>query len=691
MTDGAHPLATPQLRIPFAQIEPASLEAFIDAELAAAQSRIDDIASQEAPPTLANTLLALDEATEVLEYAMGIIGHLESVRTGDEIRAAYDAIQPKVSAFYAGIPLNAALYDRLRSFAESAEGSASRNDAPTKARWLAKTLDSFKRHGAELDQAGKERLAALEVELAQVTTRFSQSVVDVTAAYELYIDDEAKLAGLPESAKEAAAAAAAARDRSGWRFTLQAPSIFPVLRYLDDADIRETLWREYGTRASSGEHDNRERISAILSLRKEKAGLLGYADFSDLVLEDRMAKAGHKAWEFVTDLRERSQEAFEAENADLRAYRLEVEGQDAPPLAPWDVGYYAEKLRQARFDFDEELLRPYFPLESVLSGMFQLAERLYGVSVRAADDLPSWHEDARTYGIWSEDEHFYGYFHADLHPRDDKRGGAWMNALLTGKATDEPGRLTPHVGLICGNLNEPLGDKPALLTHREVETLFHEFGHLLHHMLTKVEVRSLAGTNVAWDFVELPSQIMENWCWERESLDLFARHHESGETIPDALFDKMLRARTFRAASAMMRQLSFSHVDLGLHREYSAETHGEVTDYAREVMNQFSTAELPEDYAMICSFGHLFSSPVAYAAGYYSYKWAEVLDADAFSVFKKEGIFSREAGTRFLDTLLSQGDAEDPMELFVRFVGRKPDLQALLRRSGLAKSNEASA
>jgi len=412
-----------------------------------------------------------------------------------------------------------------------------------------------------------------------------------------------------------------------------------------------------------------------------------------------MAGSGGRARSFVDDLRSRSEAAFRAEHRELVAFRRELEGEDAPELRPWDMGYYAEKLRQRRYDFDEELLRPYFALEPVLEGMFQLVERLYGVKV-AAIELESWHAQVRTYAIEEADGHRLGVFHVDLHPRESKRDGAWMNALLTGEAprvSAGDGRLSPHVGLICGNMNEPVGDEPALLTHREVETLFHEFGHLLHHLLTRVEVKNLAGTNVAWDFVELPSQLMENWCWERECLDLFARHWKSGENIPDELFAKLSAARTFRAASAQMRQLCFADVDLALHCEYEARRPGEsdeaaaerVMAYARARMAEFDAVELPDDYAMICGLTHLFASPVAYAAGYYSYKWAEVLDADAFSVFKREGIFSREVGERFRETLLSRGDADDPMQLFVAFVGREPKVDALLARTGLAGESAA--
>src|SRR6185295_10595370 len=351
-----------------------------------------------------------------------------------------------------------------------------------------------------------------------------------------------------------------------------------------------------------------------------------------------------------------------------------------PELQPWDVGYYSEKQRAALYDFDEEALRPYYPLEQVTAGLFGLVNRLYGIRVTPEVNVPVWDPEARYYNIHDEDGAFLGGFYADWYPRENKRGGAWMDALITGGPGADGFR--PHLGLICGNLTPPIGDKPALLTHREVDTIFHEFGHLLHHLLSRVVVRSLAGTSVAWDFVELPSLIMENWCWERESLDLLARHFETGAAIPEDLFQKMKRAKTFRAANAQMRQLGFAYVDLSLHREWNGSD--DVIEYARRHLARFAPAPLPDDYAMIAGFTHLFASPVAYGSGYYSYKWAEVLDADAFTRFRKEGVFSESAGRDFREKILARGDSEDPAELYRSFMGRDPDPRALLERAGLA-------
>ena len=396
-----------------------------------------------------------------------------------------------------------------------------------------------------------------------------------------------------------------------------------------------------------------------------------------------MARTGARAVEFVDDLRARTEAAFAAENAALLEFRRRLEGPDAPPLAPWDIAYYAEKQRQALYDFDDEALRPYFAVDRVLDGLFAITERLYGVRVAPAPELPTWHPEARAYALRGADDRLLGYFHVDLFPREEKRGGAWMNALLTAKPRPDGGR-TPHVGLFCANVTPPQGGRPALLTHDEVTTLFHEFGHLLHHLLTEVEVRSLAGTNVAWDFVELPSQIFENWCWEREALDLFARHHEQGAPLPGDLLARMLRARDYRAANHAMRQLGFGTVDLALHTTYDPARDGDPVDFARALAARFAPAALPAEYAMILGFTHLFASPVGYAAGYYSYKWAEVLDADAFTRFQREGVLSPAVGQAFRQAILARGDGDDPLALFVAFMGREPDPTALLRRAGLA-------
>jgi oligopeptidase A len=673
-----NPLINIPFRIPFDQIRAEHVKPAMDDLLRDARQRIDALAADPQPRTFRSTLTALDDITEPLDDAMSVVRHLESVATYPELREVYNAVQPEVSAFYSGIPLHAGLWKAVKAYAATAEAQVL---AGTQRRYLTKTIDTFRRHGADLDAAGKARLEAIDIELATVTTKFSQNVLDSTNAFELVITDETALAGLPPSALAAARENAAQKGLAGWRFTLQAPSYTPVTMYLDDGDTRRKMYRAFAVRASSGVHDNRTLLSRILELRRAKAELLGFRNFADLVLHDRMAHTGERAEEFLKDLKGKTEVYFARENRELLEFRRSLEGPNAPELQPWDVSYYAEKQRAALYDFDEEELRPYFPLDRVVDGLFEIVQRLYGIRVMEEPGAPVWDPRVRYYGVYDRGSVFIGGFYADWHPRENKRGGAWMDALKTGYRAENG--FKPHLGLICGNLTPPLADRPALLTHNEVTTIFHEFGHLLHHLLSRVEVRGLAGTNVAWDFVELPSQIMENWTWVREPLDLFARHFETGAPIPEDLFQKMVRARNFRSANAQMRQLGFGFVDLALHIDYTPARDGDVIDYTRAMLQEYSPAPLPPDHAMVAAFTHLFSSPVGYGAGYYSYKWAEVLDADAFTRFRTAGIFSAEVGAQFRDNILSRGDSEDPAELYRRFMGRDPDPNALLERSGL--------
>ena len=658
-----NPLTEIKFKIPFDQIQAEHVEPAIDELLVEANKLLEAAAADP------NPLMATDTMTEKLAYAIGLVQHIESVATTPAFRAVFNAVQPKASAFYSSIPLNETLWNAIKRYAATDEGRALQG---TRKRFLTKTIDSFKRHGADLDAAGKARLKEIDVALSEATTKFSEHVLDATNAWDMVVTAEEQLKGLPPSAIAMARASAESKGAEGWRFTLQGPSYVSVMTYLDDSRLREQVWRAYNTRASSGPLDNRALMAQILELRKEKARLLGFKDFSDLVLDDRMAHTGERAQTFLQDLREKTGQRFREENQELEKFA-------GRKLEPWDIGYWAEKQRAALYDFDEEELRPYFPLERVVSGMFEIFSQILGIRVAQVNDMPVWEPDVKTYEVRDAGSGAHlGSFYADWYPRENKRGGAWMDSLITG----DPAKSTPHLGLICGNLTPPVDGKPALLTHREAETIFHEFGHLLHHLLSRVEVRSLAGTSVAWDFVELPSQIMENWCWERQALDLLARHWETGAPIPEDLFQKMKRAKTFRAANNQMRQLGLGYVDLALHREWDGQE--DPVAFARRMMQPFAAAPIPEDYAMITGFTHLFSSPVGYGAGYYSYKWAEVLDADAFTRFRKEGVFSQQVGRDYRDKILARGDSEDPAELYRSFMGRDPDPQALLERAGLA-------
>ena len=667
-----NPLTEIQFEVPFDAIRAEHVEPAIDHLLEEARSSLHALVASKKEPSYANTLAALEALGEKPGYAMGVVGHLEGVATYPELRAAYNAVQPKVSEFFSGIPLNEGVWKRIRAFSTSDEAEGLR---PTLKRFLDKTVDDFRRSGAELEQSQKERLLEINVELSKITTKYAENVLDATNAFELIIENERGLAGLPQTAIAAARESAERKGKEGWRFTLQAPSLMAVMTYLDDASVRETMYRAFSSRAFGDVFDNTRNIARVLALRKEKARLLGYRDFADLVLEDRMAKSGDRAWKFVDDLRERTQEAFDRENAELEVF-------SGSEVKPWDLAYQAEKLRKERYDFDEEDLRPYFPYEGVLRGMFEIARRLFGIEIRKRAGVPVWDEGVDAYEVIDADGSQLGSFYADYFPRENKRGGAWMDSLITGEPTGDG--FTPHLGFNCGNLTPPADGKPALLTHREVETIFHEFGHLLHHLLSRVEVKSLAGTNVAWDWVELPSQIMENWCWERAALDLFARHYETHEPIPEGLFRKMRRARNFRSANAQMRQLGFGTLDLALHTKFDPDADTDVVTYSRGILRRHSPVDLPEDHAMVASFTHLFSSPVGYGAGYYSYKWSEMLDADAFTRFAQEGIFNPKTGNSYRRNILERGNSAEPEELFRSFMGRDPDPEALMRRLGLA-------
>ena len=672
-----NPLLIERFPIRFDAVKAGHVEPAIRVLLEQMRNRLASLGGPNTLRTYQDILIGLDEMTDPLDFAMSIVRHLESVATTPELRAAYNAVQGPVSIFYTSIPLSQDLWTAVKAVNESGQVT---DLAPVHKRFLHKTVSNFRRAGADLDAVGKKKLEELDVALTKATTKFSEHVLDATNAFELLISDEAQLAGLPESARVAARASAKSKSKEGWRLTLQAPSYIAATTYLDDRPIRQQLWEAYNTRSTAGEYDNRGLVLEILRLRKEKARLLGYRDFADLVLEDRMAHKGEQAQAFLADLQRKTEPFFERENASLAemGHTLGYES-----LEPWDVAYIAEKQRLALYEFDEEQLRPYFELTRVVAGMFDIFSRLLGIKVAEEPGVQGWDPAVRYYRVEDANSgELLGGFYADWFPRENKRGGAWMDSLITGN----PDEGRPHLGLICGNLTPPVGDRPSLLTHQEVETIFHEFGHLLHHVLSRVPVRTLSGTNVPWDWVELPSQIMENWCMERESLDFFARHYQTGEALPEELFQKMRRARTFRSANAQMRQLGFGTLDLLLHREYDLSADGDVMQYARRVLSHFSAAPLPADYGMVAAFTHLFGSPVAYGAGYYSYKWAEVLDADAFTRFQREGIFNAAIGDAYRRRILERGDSEDPAELYRSFMGRDPDANALLERLGLVQA-----
>ncbi|UQN05980.1 M3 family metallopeptidase [Deinococcus sp. QL22] len=681
--ESSNPLLNVGFRIPFDQIRAEHAEEAIDTLIAATQTRLDHLAAA-GERGFEGFMADLDGLTAQLQTVSTIVYHLDSVISDESWQAAKKAIIPKVSEFYTQLSLHPGLWAAVKAFADTDAGRAL---DPVRARHLKLTIDEFRREGADLPAQQKDRLMALNTQLAQITNEFSKNVLDSTAAFELYVSTE-RLAGVPQRVLDATRADAETHGKEGHRLTLHMPVVEPILTYADDRELRRELWEASQSTGVQEGRDNRPLVRDILKLRREQARLLGFRDFADYVLEDRMTGGGDVPLKFLRDLEIRTRPAYEQENADLDAFYRQHAGAYAPALTGWDIGYWAEKQRQAEYDFDEEALRPYFPLDRVMNGMFDIVTRIFGVTVKESS-APVWHPEVRFYDIQDESGTHIASFYTDWFPRDTKRSGAWMNGLMTGgpraSVKGEQG-VEPHLGLMCGNMTPPSGDTPALLSIREVETVFHEFGHLLHHALSRVPVRSLSGTRVAWDFVELPSQIMENWVAERDALDLIAAHWQTGEPLPADLFDRMTRARNFRAANTSMRQYSFGLMDLTLHVEFDPEGDEDPIAVARDVMARFYPYPLAEDYARAAQFGHLFSSPVGYGAGYYSYKWAEVLDADAFSRFAAEGIFNRETGRAFVDAVLSRGNSAEAAQLYQEFMGRGPDPDALLRRSGLLKA-----
>jgi len=513
-------------------------------------------------------------------------------------------------------------------------------------------------------------------------------VLDETGAYALLIDDESRLQGVPEAACKRFRAQAEDAKKDGWLLTLDHPSVQPILKHCDDRELRQEIYAAHALRCREGDHDNRELIARILRLRHEMATILDYATFADYRLEDRMARTGARARAFEADLADRTCPYWKRDVRELES-AAEAAGLDA--LRPWDVSYLIERARKARYDIDEEALRPYFPLDRVQSGLFEIVERVFGYRIREQPNDEVWHPDVRYYELLDDEGTRVGTFYTDWFPRKEKRPGAWMGSFVTGGPRTQG--FEPHVGVICGNFTPPQDGKPALLTHDEVQTLFHEFGHLLHHCTSRVEISSRAGVHVAWDWVELPSQLMENWTWERDALDLFARHYETGDPLPDALFGRMIEAKRFMGGWRQMRQLSFGIMDLDLHCDVAPDlraSQGEsdeadgregqrVLDYARARFEDFAPSAEFAELHTLAAFSHLFAG--GYGAGYYSYLWSEVLDADVFTRFKENGVLDGETGRAYVDTILSMGDSADPQDLFRDFMGRDPDPSALLERN----------
>lgn len=669
-------------RLPlFSEIKAEYIEAALDHVLQNAKQTVDTLSSDMGKASWQTVVLPMAALDASINHVWSPVRHLNSVMHSDELRAAYNACLPKLSQFGTELGQNEDLYKAYKSIAEGADY---KNLDHAQQKVIDNAIRDFRLSGVELSQQDRDKFKAISQSLTELTAKFEQNLMDATHTWKKHITDESLLAGLPESTKEMATQFAKRDELEGWLFTLDFPSYMPVMSYADDRDFREEMYTAFVTKASdqgpnAGEWDNTEVMKHILKLRHELANLIGFANHAERSLATKMAQSPQQVLDFLNDLVARSIPIAEKEIEDLTAYANETAG--LTNLEAWDVSYFSEKLRRQRYSISQEELKPYFPEDKVVAGLFAVVHKLYGLNIKERDDIDVWHKDVRFFDIFDGEDVLRGQFYLDLYARDHKRGGAWMDECLLRRQTEQ-GIETPVAFLTC-NFSEPIGDKPALFTHDEVSTLFHEFGHGLHHMLTKIHHAGVSGINgVAWDAVELPSQFMENWAWEREALDLISGHFETSEVLPQDLFDKMIAARNFQSAMMMVRQLEFSIFDFRLHLEYDPAGANQVEKILAEVRQQVAVVKPPKFNRFAHSFSHIFAG--GYAAGYYSYKWAEVLSADAFSKFEEKGIFDRNTGIEFLQAILEQGGSREPMELFVEFRGREPKIDALLRHSGIA-------
>lgn len=666
---------------PFTQIAAEHIQPALTAAISKARQDVEQLLTNLDEPTWENLVVPMEELDVSIDKVWSPVSHLNSVMNSDELRQAYNACLPMLSEFGTELGQNEALYQAYKKLADS-ESYQQLDTAQKKV--VDNAVRDFRLSGVELSAEQRERFKQISQQLTELTAKFEQNLMDATHAWTKHITDEALLAGLPESTKAMAAQFAQRQDKQGWLFTLDFPLYMPVMSYADNREFREEMYTAFSTKASdqgpnAGQWDNTEVMADILRLRHEQAQLLGFANHAERSLATKMAQSPEQVLDFLNDLAARSRPIAEQEYAELCEFAKQQSGLEH--LEAWDVTYYAEQLRQQRYAISQEELKPYFPENKVVSGLFAVVNRLYGLEIKERNDVDVWHQDVRFFEIFDAEGELRGQFYLDLYARQNKRGGAWMDECLVRRQTKN-GIQTPVAFLTC-NFSEPVGDKPALFTHDEVTTLFHEFGHGLHHMLTKIDCAGVSGINgVAWDAVELPSQFMENWCWEREALELISGHYETGETLPQALFDKMIAARNFQSAMMMVRQLEFSLFDFRLHLEFNPDEINQVDKILAEVRDQVAVVKPPKFNRFAHSFGHIFAG--GYAAGYYSYKWAEVLSADAFSKFEENGIFDRQTGLEFLNNILEQGGSKEPMELFVAFRGREPEIDALLRHSGIA-------
>jgi oligopeptidase A len=676
----SNPLLTSSILPPFSKIKPEHIQAAVEQGIADCRRNIEQVLAQPEPFTWDNLVVPLEETDDALGKIWSPISHMNSVVSTEEWRAAHDACLPLLSEYGTFVGQHQPLYQAYKSLRASAEFEQMSKAQQTV---IEHSLRDFELSGIGLNDADKLRYGELAKRMSELTSGFSNQVLDATQAWSKLVTVEAELAGLPESAVAAAKAMAVAKELDGWLFTLDFPSYLPVMTYSENRELREECYRAFVTRASdqgpnAGEFDNGPLMDEILALRHELAQLLGFDSFAHKSLATKMAESPEQVLEFLNELALRSKEQGKAELAELTEFAKQA--YQATDLAPWDLSFYAEKLKHHRYEISQELLRPYFPEDKVLSGLFYTVNRLFGLTITEQKEFDTWHKDVRFFSIEDSEGVHRGSFYLDLYAREGKRGGAWMDDCRGRRQT--PNGLQNPVAYLTCNFNAPVDGKPALFTHDEVTTLFHEFGHGIHHMLTKIDVGGVSGINgVPWDAVELPSQFMENWCYEEEALAEISGHHETGEPLPKEMLDKMLAAKNFQSGMGMLRQIEFSLFDFAMHLEFDPTLGADIQGKLDEVRSLVAVIKPADFNRFQHSFSHIFAG--GYAAGYYSYKWAEVLSADAFSRFEEEGIFNAETGRSFLENVLQMGGSEEPMELFKRFRGREPQIDALLRHSGI--------
>lgn len=664
---------TPFESAPFSKIKIEHYQPAFEQAIKEAKEEVDTIVNNPETPTFINTIEALETSGEKLGRISSIFFNLNSAETSDEMQKIAQEISPLLAEFGNDIRLNEKLFQRVKAVYENKD---SLDLSPEQAFLLEKKYKSFARNGANLNETEKEKLRAIDKELAQLTLQFGQNVLAETNNYTLEITNEEDLKGLPDYAIEQAKVDAEAKGKTGWVFTLQAPSYIPFMQYAENRSLREELFRASGKKAyQTNEYNNEENVIKIANLRHQRANLLGYATHADYVLEERMAKSPTTVIEFLNDLLVKAKPFAEKEIEELAAYAQKTDGIET--LQRWDHAYYAEKLKQEKFNLSEEELKPYFQLKNVIQGAFDVATKLYGITFKEINSIDKYHPEVTTYEVLDKEGNFLSLLYADFFPRAGKRPGAWMTSFR--EASNVKGKsIRPHVSIVC-NFTKPTKDKPSLLTFQEVTTLFHEFGHALHGMLPNTMYESLAGTNVYWDFVELPSQFYENFCYEPEALALFAKHYQTEEIIPQDLVEKVKNASNYMDGYQTVRQLSFGILDMAYHAN-NPEIIKDVQTFEKQAFEPTELYPEVKDNVMSTSFSHIFQG--GYSSGYYSYKWAEVLDADAFAFFQETGIFNPETAEKFYK-LLSAGGTKDPMKLYEEFRGKKPTPDALLKRAGL--------